>query len=98
MNGAAIASVASELVVFVIHFHFSKSYVKINMDRANIISIVIALSAMVLTLQVNKILFSTYFFRIVFDIILGGMSYFIFLYWLGNTTMRNLINTIKPKR
>lgn len=98
MNGAAIASVASELVVFVIHLHFSKSYVKINMDRANIISIVIALSAMVLTLQVNKILFSTYFFRIVFDIILGGMFYFIFLYWLGNTTMRNLINTIKPKR
>lgn len=98
MKGAAIASLASELVVFAIHFHFTKAYVKINIGRSYIMSVVAALSVMALILQANKVLFSSYLYRVVFGVSLGGISYFIMLYLLRNPTMRDVVNAIKCRR
>lgn len=104
--GAAIASVASEIVVMIVYLHFGKRYFKISGEGKNILKIVVAAVLMgMYCLGIDKIVLgasnSRIFLRLIAQVIGACAIYFGMLFILKEPMVRmysdRIINKIKRK-
>lgn len=96
-NGAAIASVISELFVTVLAVHYSKKYISIQVDKRFLFSCIISTLIMALIVRfINQIVDSNVMCLFV-AVISGGIAYVVLNYVLKNPILIELMEIITKK-
>ena len=82
--GAAIASVIAEILVTIILLTKSRKIIKITINGAFILSILISLVVMVISIKITNFLIDNMIVKLVSSIFVGAMTYFITLFLSKN--------------
>lgn len=100
-NGAAFASVLSEVAVCFFMIYFSRSIIKINILIKDVVQLTIANGIMFLILEIMMKLFEGFAISIVIKLIIevtvGGAIYFLVLLFLKNAFCIEIVNKIRKK-
>lgn len=94
-NGAAIASVLSELILNTIIFSYSLKIVKMNMNFRNIFKTIISTIVMLIVISICLKVFSASIFYYMLTIAIGGFTYVVCNVILKNIVLTEFFNTIK---
>ena len=93
-NGAAIASVISELLVCIVQIVFSRQYIKVSIQPKIYLEIFVSCLFMVIVLFMISTLVSNILIRIFLNCILGCITYYILMSLLKNEVVLNINNKI----
>lgn len=97
INGAAIASVISEFIVFIVHIYYAKKYVKIRVDKRYIYSLLASLSALLIIVVLCKKLFSSNWGILISSVLSGIILYFAMLSIMRNPVIGKCKKIISDK-
>lgn len=78
-NGAAIASVVSEIIVTFITFRCSKKYFKLHVKKKLIMNILIGTLLMTIILYCINYMIKIIWVKVIADLIIGFLSYIIYM-------------------
>ena len=95
--GAALASVAAEILVTTILIYFAKQYYTLDVKKGYIMSLIISLAAMMLSLVLIKLLALPTLIDLIISVIVGAGVYFITLTVCKNEAIINIIDLVKTK-
>lgn len=93
--GAAIASVAAELVVFLVHFYLARTYVEVGIFDKEFIKVVLSLAAMTVILLFIRRLISVPILSLLLAILFGTSTYAGVLLATKHTVVLTILNRIK---
>lgn len=97
IKGAAIASVISECIVFVIHIIYSRRFMVVYRDKKHFYTSLFALIIMVIIVLIVKNTIKSELLILLFGTFLGASSYFLSLYLFKNPLVQKEVEGIKNK-
>ncbi|MCI9571677.1 MAG: flippase [Lachnospiraceae bacterium] len=97
MIGAAIASLAAEISVLIIHLFFSNKFIHIYWDKEYYKSILIGLSGMIFVVVLCKKHINSIFLSVFASVLMGGAVYFYILLKCKNKFLISAKNILKQK-
>lgn len=95
LNGAALTTLVSEIVMILIMFTVHKGKPQILGARKNLVSIVIGCLTMTSSILVMHQLFQDVILRTVSSVMIGGVVYFLVLLWLKNSMVIEIMHTMR---
>lgn len=96
-EGAALASVISEILAFLFVFRYSKQYLRFHIDVKNIFILIISLLIMSAAIMIINKLALNSFALLVIDVVVGGILYFSINYLAKNRILLDVIKQVKMR-
>lgn len=96
-NGAALTTLISEMIVFLIYKYYSKDYPKVGFNPKIIGSTAIGCIAIIIVCRIVENMFSGLYLVTFFSILMSSIVYFIIQIIMGNALIVNVLKTIIKK-
>ena len=97
-NGAALASVVTELLVNAILLHYSRRILKVSLDWPFMIGTFLACVAMAVPMLVTNFLVHNVFVGLFVDVVLAVITYFAFCLVTKNEVLLMIMDLVRKKK
>jgi O-antigen/teichoic acid export membrane protein len=96
-NGAAVTTLIAEFLMFIIEYYYAKRYIKFNLSKRFITSILLGCISIFIVGYIISTFFKGMFVVLFLEIVLGAISYGLILLVLKNEMFMAMLNVVLDK-
>ena len=96
-NGAAVTTLIAEFLMFIIEYYYAKRYIKFNLSKRFIASILLGCTSIFIVGYLISTLFKGMLVVLFLEIVLGAISYGLILLVLKNEMFMAMLNVVLDK-